>query len=148
MSWKPEVLVDGVWSRNGLVFATKNEAEDNARALMRRWFWVEDARAVEVSEPVNYLWLGGAPVPVPAALFEAKEPPASRVHTTTRDLGFALRDHLEGKKVCHLQDDRETGWSADVDHVDISDASNPIVYMTNGRSFQVRIIWKGDRLPA
>ena len=53
MSWKPEVLVDGNWSRNGLVFATQKEAEDNARDLMWRWWSVKDSRAVEVDEPVK-----------------------------------------------------------------------------------------------
>ena len=58
MSWKPEVKVLGEngWSRNGLVFATKQEAEDNARNLACRWMQVTDHRAVEVDEPVNYKW--------------------------------------------------------------------------------------------
>jgi hypothetical protein len=59
MSWKPEVLVDGTWSRNGLVFATKQEAEDNARALMWKWWTVTDSRAVEVDLPVNYSFKDG-----------------------------------------------------------------------------------------
>jgi hypothetical protein len=53
MSWKPEVFVEGKWSRNGLVFATQKEAEENAADLMMRWFAVQDSRAVEVDEPVN-----------------------------------------------------------------------------------------------
>ena len=56
MSWKPEVKVDGKWSRNGLVFATEQEAKDNAYDLMCRWFLVADSRAVEVDEPVNYTY--------------------------------------------------------------------------------------------
>lgn len=59
MAWKPEVFVEGKWSRNGLVFATKEEAEDNALSLMWRWTLVQDSRAVEVDEPVNYRWLPG-----------------------------------------------------------------------------------------
>ena len=55
MSWKPEVEVDGKFSRNGLVFATKEEAEFSAQALMNRWLLVTDCRAVEVDEPVNYI---------------------------------------------------------------------------------------------
>jgi hypothetical protein len=54
MSWKPEVFVQGKWSRNGLVFATKEEAERSARDLMNRWMLVEDCRAVEVEDIVNY----------------------------------------------------------------------------------------------
>lgn len=60
MSWKPEVFVENKWSRNGLVFATKEEAEDNAKELMYRWVSVCDSRAVEVSDaefPVNYQWI-------------------------------------------------------------------------------------------
>ena len=58
MSWKPEVKVLGEnsWSRNGLVFATKQEAEDNARNLAWGWMKVTDHRAAEVDEPVNYKW--------------------------------------------------------------------------------------------
>lgn len=54
MSWKPEVFVEGKWSRNGLVFATEAEAAQSARDLMWRWMNVQDHRAVEVDEPVNY----------------------------------------------------------------------------------------------
>jgi len=58
MSWKPEVIADdtGKWCGNGLAFATKEEAEANARDLMRRWILVTATRAVESDEPVNYKW--------------------------------------------------------------------------------------------
>jgi hypothetical protein len=55
MPWKPEVFVEGKWSRNSLVFATQDEAERNARDLFMRWTMCSDSRAVE--EPnavVNY----------------------------------------------------------------------------------------------
>jgi hypothetical protein len=64
MAWKPEVLVDGQWSRNGLVFATEEEAADSAYGLFRRWTLTNDYRAVEVDEPVNYRWVDGALVAV------------------------------------------------------------------------------------
>ncbi len=68
MSWKPEVQVIGEpsdrWSRNGLVFATREEAEASARNLMARWIMVENTRAVEVDEPVNYRWIGDGMVAV------------------------------------------------------------------------------------
>ena len=54
MSFKPEVMVEGKWSQNGLAFATKEEAEESARSLMDRWFAVNDYRAVESDQPVNY----------------------------------------------------------------------------------------------
>jgi len=57
MSWKPEVFVENKWYRNSLVFATETEAADNARALMWRWFLVQDSRAIEVDDPVNYRWI-------------------------------------------------------------------------------------------
>jgi hypothetical protein len=59
MSWKPEVHVEGQWSRNGLVFATKREAEANARDLWGRWSLVRRDngwRAVKSDEPANYRW--------------------------------------------------------------------------------------------
>jgi hypothetical protein len=55
MSWKPEVEVEGGWSRNGLVFKTKDEAERSAQSLFQRWTLTTGWRAVEVDEPVNYL---------------------------------------------------------------------------------------------
>jgi len=36
MSWKPEVHVDGEWSQNGLVFATKEESDEWGRDLLMR----------------------------------------------------------------------------------------------------------------
>jgi hypothetical protein len=61
MSWKPEVIADnsGQWLGNGLRFATKKEAEDNARDLMWRWMAVKDTRAKRSKEPVNYAWIRG-----------------------------------------------------------------------------------------
>jgi hypothetical protein len=53
-NWKPEVLVDGKWCANALVFATQEEAEQNARDLLMRWFVPTDSRAVESTDPVNY----------------------------------------------------------------------------------------------
>jgi len=59
MSWKPEVEVDGQFSRNALVFATKEEAEASAKDLFNRWMLTTDWRAVEVDEPVNYAIING-----------------------------------------------------------------------------------------
>jgi hypothetical protein len=59
MSWAPEVQVagnGGKWSRNSLRFATQAEAELSAFCLMLRWTLVEDFRATEADEPVNYVW--------------------------------------------------------------------------------------------
>lgn len=56
-TWKPEVQVAGngeKWSQNGLVFATRHEALQSARALMDRWLLVVDCRAVPSDHPVNY----------------------------------------------------------------------------------------------
>jgi hypothetical protein len=63
MSWKPEVQVmneGDKWHRNGLVFATREEAEANAQDLYSRWTMTTAWRAVEVDEPVNYRWVDGA----------------------------------------------------------------------------------------
>ena len=56
-TWKPEVKVAGngeKWSQNGLVFATRHEALQSARALMDRWLLVVDCRAVPSDHPVKY----------------------------------------------------------------------------------------------
>jgi hypothetical protein len=61
MSWKPEVMVAGEskWARNGLVFATKEEAEASAGDLAMRWTLVTDFRAAESDESVNYRYHEG-----------------------------------------------------------------------------------------
>jgi len=64
MSWKPEVLVQGQWSQNALVFATQKEAQENAWDLRCRWILVDDCRAVEVDDPVNYSFVDGVLVEV------------------------------------------------------------------------------------
>ena len=67
MSWKPEVEVNGQWSRNALVFATKEEAMASAQDLFSRWILTTGCRAVEVDEPVNYALVDGK-------LVDMKEP--------------------------------------------------------------------------
>lgn len=60
MAWKPVVQVQGEgdkWHRNGLVFATREEALDNARDLYTRWTLTTAYNAEEVDEPVNYKWV-------------------------------------------------------------------------------------------
>jgi hypothetical protein len=57
VSWKPMVETanePGKFYGNRLAFATKDEAERNARDLMGRWMLVTDCRAEESTEPVNY----------------------------------------------------------------------------------------------
>ena len=54
MNWKMEVLVDGKWSTNAIVLATKKEAEEYGHELLSRWFVPIDSRAVESPDPVNY----------------------------------------------------------------------------------------------
>ena len=53
-SWKPEVLVEGSWATNGLRFATQEEAFGSAMLTRMRWWMVEDVRASESQDPVNY----------------------------------------------------------------------------------------------
>jgi hypothetical protein len=66
MSWKPEVQADssGKWSGNALRFATRDEAEDNVRALAKRWSLVRDTRVIESDDPVNSRWVNGKTIPV------------------------------------------------------------------------------------
>jgi hypothetical protein len=69
-NWRPMVNVNGrEWCGNALVFATKQEAENNAHDLMMRWTSVTDSRADETDDPVNYKWTDGRLVRV-----EADEP--------------------------------------------------------------------------
>jgi hypothetical protein len=54
VTWAPQVFVDGQWSSNALVFATKAEAIHYARDLFARWALCTDFRAVESPLPANY----------------------------------------------------------------------------------------------
>jgi hypothetical protein len=54
MSWKPEVLVEGKWSPNGLAFATEEECDRYGISLLARWFVPTASRSVESTELVNY----------------------------------------------------------------------------------------------
>jgi len=57
-NWRPMVEVDGRdWVGNSLVFATKEEAEGNARSLKSRWISVTNTRADPTEKPVNYRWI-------------------------------------------------------------------------------------------
>lgn len=59
MNYRPMVQVDQQWTGNELVFATRQEAEDNVRALAWRWTLVTDTRVDETEAPVNYRWKNG-----------------------------------------------------------------------------------------
>jgi len=53
-SFKPEVLVKGEWAGNGLRFATQTEAFESAMQTRMRWWLVDDVRATESEDAVNY----------------------------------------------------------------------------------------------
>lgn len=57
-SWAPEVIADnsGKWTRNGLRFATKAEADANVYSLFMRWTLVREYRSVETDDPVTAIW--------------------------------------------------------------------------------------------
>jgi hypothetical protein len=65
--------------------------------------------------------------------------------TTTRDIGFAIRDFCEGYAISHFESDDETEYSGfdTIDAVDISDVDNPIFRMESGAVFTVRIVRTG-----
>jgi hypothetical protein len=66
MSWKPQVYIasESKWHGNGLAFETEQEAKDNARDLLMRWFVPTDSRAIESDETPNYRYIAGKLVPI------------------------------------------------------------------------------------
>ena len=46
--------VEGKWAGNGLRFATQEEAIGSAMLTRMRWWMVEDVRATESLDPINY----------------------------------------------------------------------------------------------
>jgi len=55
-AYKPEILVNGTWSRNGCTFQTYEEALASAKHIYSRWMLAEDFRAAESDETPNYEW--------------------------------------------------------------------------------------------
>lgn len=61
MSFKPEVRTgsDPKFYGNALAFATREEAEANAKDLYGRWTLCTGWQAVESDEPVTHTYVGG-----------------------------------------------------------------------------------------
>lgn len=53
MGYKSEVLVQGSWSTNGVVWPDEASARDAGVDLSFRWMLVEDVRVKEVAEEPN-----------------------------------------------------------------------------------------------
>jgi hypothetical protein len=122
MTYKPEVLVSGKWSRNALVFATEQEAKDNAHDLMMRWFAVDDSRAVEVDEPATHSYADRVLVALPyiatgagGATFTfasryAYDQAMDWTHTASPTL---IRETCRAHGVKVVADGEDNGWVAD-----------------------------------
>lgn len=59
MSWVSEMLSEREWVGNGVVLATKDEADDYGVDMLSRCILFEDARSVPSDKPVNYKWEDG-----------------------------------------------------------------------------------------
>jgi hypothetical protein len=68
--------------------------------------------------------------------------------TTTEDIGYAIRDALEGTSIVHIDiiaEDRndpiamETANAGEIELIEISDINNPVFHLASGRRFRVRI---------
>lgn len=59
---------------------------------------------------------------------------------TTRDLGLAIRDFIEGRDFAIFDGDQDSGARVEIDFVDVSDPHNPVVHLSNGRVFRVSIV--------
>lgn len=61
MSFKPQVTTgsDPKFYGNALAFATREEAEANAKDLFARWTLCTGHRAVESDEPVSHTYVDG-----------------------------------------------------------------------------------------
>lgn len=67
MSFKPEIRCykEVTFGSNALAFATREEAENWAKALFNRWFAAEEWRVVESDEPVSHVLVSGELQPLP-----------------------------------------------------------------------------------
>ncbi len=67
----------------------------------------------------------------------------SNRRTLTSDIGFAIRDYLEGNAISHIDGVTEYGGADAIATVDISDANNPVLFMESGAQFTIRIVRTG-----
>lgn len=63
----------------------------------------------------------------------------------TRDIGVALRDHLEEKSIFALRENEagnlcETPHAFEVTFVDVSDPRNPVIEIDNQQRFKLHIV--------
>jgi hypothetical protein len=76
-----------------------------------------------------------------------REPDVGARKTTTEDMGYAIRDALEGTSIIHIDiiaKDREdpvveTANIDEIELIEISDINNPVFQLASGRRFRVRI---------
>jgi hypothetical protein len=59
MTWASEILSEGEWVGNGVVLATKEEAEDYGIEMLSRCILFKDAKVVPSEKPANYKWENG-----------------------------------------------------------------------------------------
>ena len=65
-SYKPMFLIEGEWGQNAVRFATRKEAEDNARAKFNAWLLAEGYRVDESDDEPNYSYADGRLVAIDA----------------------------------------------------------------------------------
>lgn len=58
-SYKPQFLIDGEWCDNAVRFATREDAERNARAKFQSWSVPSDYRAAASDDAPNYRYTDG-----------------------------------------------------------------------------------------
>lgn len=62
---------------------------------------------------------------------------------STKDIGILIRDRIEGDfVVAHNweSDPIEVKETRDVNFVDVSDANNPVIHLSNGQKFKIVIL--------
>lgn len=101
-SWVAEVIADdsGKWTRNGLRFATKEEAEGWVADLYARWTMVRQTRVVETDDPVNKSWdtaTSTAREPLPRLTGDLVVEPITDPERFVRDILEDVRALREGK---------------------------------------------------
>lgn len=79
---------------------------------------------------------------VSTILKSAKKEPG--VQATTADVGYTIRDWLLNLDVCFLGDANDSGFVetlgyGNIDVIDVTDPSNPIILLDNGQRFRIAI---------
>ncbi len=87
-----EMLAEGKWTRNSIIFPTREEAEKYGDDLFNRWMGAKDKRIIEVDEKPNYNYRDGELQEIKETKPEA---PVSKPEETKDTITYTFKKEFE-----------------------------------------------------